>query len=154
MRYMERSVKLPPRHPWRAGPRLDPIGDVRHLQHAAARPAQGVRHTLRTGRRLDAARDFDPPTTAKGVTMRIIPKENWTLTDIFLERVRVSPQGKAHRWYDGKDWGDMTGKRGRDRSRPLAGGAWRRKISNLASASVCVRATAWSGCASTRRRSA
>ena len=40
--------------------------------------------------------------------MRIIPKENWTLTDVFLERVRVSPQGKAYRWYDGKDWVDMT----------------------------------------------
>jgi long-chain acyl-CoA synthetase len=40
--------------------------------------------------------------------MRIIPKENWTLTDLFLERVRLSPQGKAYRWYDGKDWVDMT----------------------------------------------
>ena len=40
--------------------------------------------------------------------MRIIPKENWTLTDLFLERVRQSPQGKAYRWLDGKDWVDMT----------------------------------------------
>jgi long-chain acyl-CoA synthetase len=40
--------------------------------------------------------------------MRLAPKEDWTLTDVFLERVRVSPQGKAYRWYDGKDWVDMT----------------------------------------------
>ena len=40
--------------------------------------------------------------------MRIIPKEDWTLTDVFLERVRLSPQAKAYRWYDGKDWVDMT----------------------------------------------
>ena len=40
--------------------------------------------------------------------MRIVPAENWTLTDLFLERVRVSPEGKAYRWFDGKNWLDMT----------------------------------------------
>ena len=40
--------------------------------------------------------------------MRIVPAENWTLTDVFLERVRLSPQGKAYRWFDGANWVDMT----------------------------------------------
>ena len=40
--------------------------------------------------------------------MRILPAENWTLTDLFLERVRTSPEGKAYRWFDGATWVDMT----------------------------------------------
>ena len=40
--------------------------------------------------------------------MRIVPEENWTLTDIFLERARVSPEGKAYRWFDGSAWVDMN----------------------------------------------
>jgi len=40
--------------------------------------------------------------------MRIVPAENWTLTDLFLERVRVSPEGKAYRWFDGAAWVDMS----------------------------------------------
>ncbi len=40
--------------------------------------------------------------------MRILPQENWTLTDLFLERVRLSPEGKAYRWFDGTAWVDMN----------------------------------------------
>ena len=40
--------------------------------------------------------------------MRILPEENWTLTDLFLERVRLSPEGKAYRWFDGAAWVDMS----------------------------------------------
>ncbi|MEK7303813.1 MAG: long-chain fatty acid--CoA ligase [Pseudomonadota bacterium] len=40
--------------------------------------------------------------------MRILPEENWTLTDLFLERVRLSPEGKAYRWFDGTAWMDMS----------------------------------------------
>ena len=40
--------------------------------------------------------------------MRILPAENWTLTDLFLERVRLSPEGKAYRWFDGTAWVDMS----------------------------------------------
>lgn len=40
--------------------------------------------------------------------MRILPAEHWTLTDLFLERVRQSPQGRAYRWFDGQNWVDMS----------------------------------------------
>ena len=40
--------------------------------------------------------------------MRILPAENWTLTDLFLERVRLSPEGRAYRWFDGTAWVDMS----------------------------------------------
>jgi len=40
--------------------------------------------------------------------MRIVPEESWTLTDLFLARVRHSPQGKAYRWFDGNAWVEMT----------------------------------------------
>jgi len=40
--------------------------------------------------------------------MRIVPEESWTLTDLFLARVRHSPQGKAYRWFDGSAWVEMT----------------------------------------------
>jgi len=40
--------------------------------------------------------------------MRIVPAENWTLTDLFRERVRLSPEGKAYRWFDGTAWVDMS----------------------------------------------
>jgi long-chain acyl-CoA synthetase len=40
--------------------------------------------------------------------MRIVPEANWTLTDLFLERVRLSPEGKAYRWFDGTAWTDMS----------------------------------------------
>ena len=40
--------------------------------------------------------------------MRIVPAENWTLTDLFLERVRLSPEGRAYRWFDGTAWVDMS----------------------------------------------
>ena len=36
------------------------------------------------------------------------PERNWTLTDLFLSRVRTSPQGKAYRWFDGSCWVDLT----------------------------------------------
>jgi long-chain acyl-CoA synthetase len=40
--------------------------------------------------------------------MPIVPAENWTLSDLFLERVRLSPEGKAYRWFDGTAWVDMS----------------------------------------------
>ena len=40
--------------------------------------------------------------------MRILPAEHWTLTDLFLERVRKSPEGRAYRWFDGQNWVDMS----------------------------------------------
>jgi long-chain acyl-CoA synthetase len=40
--------------------------------------------------------------------MRILPAQNWTLTDLFLERVRLSPEGRAYRWFDGSAWVDMS----------------------------------------------
>jgi long-chain acyl-CoA synthetase len=40
--------------------------------------------------------------------MHIDPQDSWTLTDLFLARVRTSPQGKAYRWFDGQQWVDMT----------------------------------------------
>ena len=40
--------------------------------------------------------------------MRILPAEHWTLTDLFLERVRLSPEGRAYRWFDGSAWVDMS----------------------------------------------
>jgi long-subunit acyl-CoA synthetase (AMP-forming) len=36
------------------------------------------------------------------------PERNWTLTDLFLSRVRTSPQGKAYRWFDGSRWVDLN----------------------------------------------
>jgi len=36
------------------------------------------------------------------------PERNWTLTDLFLSRVRTSPQGKAYRWFDGSRWVDIS----------------------------------------------
>jgi long-chain acyl-CoA synthetase len=40
--------------------------------------------------------------------MRVVPQDSWTLTDLFLARVRQSPQGRAYRWFDGRDWVAMT----------------------------------------------
>jgi len=40
--------------------------------------------------------------------MKIIPKTDWTLTDLFLARVKASPQGHAYRWFDGQGWVDIN----------------------------------------------
>jgi long-chain acyl-CoA synthetase len=40
--------------------------------------------------------------------MKIVPQADWTLTDLFLARVRTSPQGLAYRWFDGTQWVDRT----------------------------------------------
>ncbi|KPK49419.1 MAG: hypothetical protein AMS22_13700 [Thiotrichales bacterium SG8_50] len=40
--------------------------------------------------------------------MNDFPERHWTLTDLFLARVRTSPQGKAYRWFDGSRWVDIT----------------------------------------------
>ena len=40
--------------------------------------------------------------------MRIVPEDSWTLTDLFLARVRHSPQGKAYRWFNGSAWVELT----------------------------------------------
>jgi long-chain acyl-CoA synthetase len=39
--------------------------------------------------------------------MQIVPEPDWTLTDLFLARVRASPNGRAYRWFDGRDWVEM-----------------------------------------------
>jgi len=36
------------------------------------------------------------------------PNRNWTLTDLFLARVSISPQVNAYRWFDGSRWVDIT----------------------------------------------
>jgi long-chain acyl-CoA synthetase len=36
--------------------------------------------------------------------MKILPEKDWTLTDLFLARVRQSPHGQAYRWFDGQNW--------------------------------------------------
>jgi long-chain acyl-CoA synthetase len=40
--------------------------------------------------------------------MQIVPENHWTLTDLFLARVRGSPQGQAYRWFDGSAWVDLS----------------------------------------------
>jgi len=40
--------------------------------------------------------------------MQILPEMNWTLTDLFLARVKASPDGKAYRWFDGQSWVDLS----------------------------------------------
>ncbi|MCK7580432.1 MAG: AMP-binding protein [Chromatiales bacterium] len=40
--------------------------------------------------------------------MRLVPEAHWTLTDLFLARVKASPDGKAYRWFDGNQWVDMN----------------------------------------------
>jgi long-chain acyl-CoA synthetase len=40
--------------------------------------------------------------------MKIVPEKDWTLTDLFLARVRQSPQGRAYGWFDGSRWVDLT----------------------------------------------
>jgi len=40
--------------------------------------------------------------------MENFPERNWTLTELFLARVRTSPQKNAYRWFDGHSWVDIT----------------------------------------------